>query len=414
MPKIREMKNMSNKMHNFTIKFLAVSLIIMLFAMLTVSVTAGDYDSVLTGASFMTLSQYTGDEIGTYQQRGFTVSPDGAYIYGGFLQSDKRVYKFDPTGKILGEYKDAEPGYPKGLAADDRGYLYVGIANQANDGAVRYAIVSGADMKEVYITEIAIAGKVGVNGVAVREINGKYILYFVTNYGPNYIYSFDVTDVTNPVPNASFGNNGIVSLADLIGGTEGSYIAAASDGTLYLSYNTGAGSKGDTLFKIAPDGKSIVAKAEIAEAYGVSIIRDDYVLVSTYSEPKVYILNAGDLSVVGQIAELSDAACYSMAILGGDKIYISDGGYGGSGDRILVSNRLSLPDPVIEVIEETTPDETIATAETVAAGKVPAGNATTAAQTYDGFYLYIYAVALIGTALLIFFHNSAKSKRKYN
>ena len=355
-------------------------------------VSAGSYDQIFGDIMFTELAVYTGDEIGAYQMRGFTASPDGKYLFGGCLQADKRVYKFDgATGKVLGEYKDSEPGYGKGLAADDRGYLYVGIANQANDGAVLYSIVDYETMKEVYIETIAISGKVGVNGAAVAKLGDKYYLYFVTNYGPNYIYCYDVTDVKNPVLNKSFATNGVMTIADLCGaGSEGSYLGIDSDGIIYMSCNTGSGSKGDTLFKISADGKSVLTKTEISEAYGVSV-KDDYVLVSTYAgaDSSVYVLNTSDLSQITQTAKMSDAANYSMAIIGGDRIYVSDHGYGGSGDRILMSGKLNIPEMTVE-IAEVAPEAPAADTSTPATA---APVTVTAAQTGD--FMVLVSIMMI-------------------
>ena len=374
-----------------------------------VTVSAGSYDQVFGDPMFTELAVYTGDEIGSYQMRGFTASPDGKYLFGGCLQADKRVYKFDAaTGKVLGEYKDSEPGYGKGLAADDRGYLYVGIANQANDGAVLYSIVEYETMKEVYIETIKIAGKVGVNGAAVAKLGDKYYLYFVTNYGPNYIYCYDVTDVKKPVLNKSFANNGIMTIADICGaGSEGSYLGVDGDGIIYMSCNTGGGSKGDTVFKIAADGKSVLAKTAISEAYGVSV-KDDYVLVSTYAgaDSSVYVLNTSDLSQVTQTAKMSDAANYSMAIIGGDRIYVCDHGYGGSGDRILMSGKLNIPEMTVEVVEAA-PDAPAAEVSAPAATATAPATTVTAAQTGDS----MLAVSIIMIAALAAVTLISKAKK---
>lgn len=386
-----------------------ISLCIVSALVLTMSfvISAGGYDQVFDNVIISELAQYTGDEIGSYQMRGFTASQDGKYLFGGCLQADKRVYKFDAsTGAVLGEYKDSEPGYSKGLAADDRGYLYVGISNQANDGAVKFSIVEYESMKEVYHEEIPISGKVGINGAAVGNVDGKYYLYFVTNYGPNYIYCYDVTDVNKPVINKSFGNNGLMTIADFCGaGSEGSYLDVDNDGIIYMSCNTGSGSKGDTLFKIAADGKSVISKTSISEAYGVSV-KDDYVIVSTYagSDSSVYVLNTDDLSQVANIGKMSDASNYSMAVIGGDKLYISDQGYGGSGDRILVSSKLNIPEIVIEdvVIDDSVSDvpaETVNTAVT----------ATKAAQTSD-YTLVIFAIMSITACAVVVTLKSKKQR----
>ena len=327
----------------------------LLLSSLMLPVSAGSYDGVFTGATFSVFAEYSEGDVGTYEMRGFAASPDGKYLYAGCLQGDKRVLKIDAaSGAVVGEYSDSEPGYPKGLFVDDRGYLYVGIAVQSNDGSVKYAIVNADTMQEEYAEEIAIEGRVGINGATAKKIGDKYYLYFVTNYGPNYIYCYDVTDVKNPVLNQNVGEGGIVDLAAMLGGTEGSYIAVDSSGYIYLSYNNGGGSKGDTLYKLSPDGKSVVTQTAITEAYGVHLINDEYVLVSTYDKENsaVYVLNAGDLSQVAKIGSMDGSNYYSMAALGGDKIYVSDQGYSGNGDRILVSSVLAIPAPAAEVVVE--------------------------------------------------------------
>lgn len=89
---------------------------------------AGSYDSVYSSATFSTLVEFDKSEIGTYEMRGFCASADGKYVFGGLLQDDRRVLKIEAaTNKVVGEYKDAEPGYGKGLATDDRGFSISGL-----------------------------------------------------------------------------------------------------------------------------------------------------------------------------------------------------------------------------------------------------------------------------------------------
>lgn len=401
-------------MKKSVLKIITMIVLFTLILSMSGNIFAGRYDNVFEGIVFTELAVYTGDEIGSYQMRGFTATADGKYLFGGCLQSDKRVYKFDAaTGEVLGEYKDSEPGYAKGLSTDDRGYLYVGISNQANDGAVLYSIVDYETMKEVYIEEIAISGKVGINGACVAKIGEKYYLYFVTNYGPNYIYCYDVTDVNKPVINKSFANNGIMTISDLCGaGSEGSYLGVDESGIIYISCNTGSGSKGDTLFKISADGKSVLSKTSISEAYGVSV-KDDYVIVSTYggADSCVYILNTSDLSQVAKIGTMGDATNYSMAIIGGDKLYIADHGYGGSGDRILVSSKLNIPEIAVEIAEEPTTRDSpkvnsIPSAETASA---PVTQTVTSAQTSDS--LLISATIFMGIVVVFTVAKRAKAKK---
>lgn len=388
-------------------KTIVLVIVCVLFAVTGVNTFAGSYDNVFSNVIFSELAVYTGGEIGAYQMRGFTASPDGKYLFGGCLQSDKRLYKFDGvTGEVLGEYKDSEPGYYKGVSVDDRGYVYVGISNQANDGAVLFAIVNCETMQEVYIEKIAISGKVGVNGACVTKIGDQYYLYFVTNYGPNYIYCYNVTDVNKPVLNKSFANNGIMTIADLCGaGSEGSYLGVDSDGIIYMSCNTGSGSKGDTLFKIAADGKSVISKTSISEAYGVSV-KDDYVLVSTYAgaDSSVYVLNTSDLSQVAQIGKAADGTNFTMAIIAGDKMYISDQGYGSSGDRIFVSSKLNIPEMTVEIVEAEAPAEAAPTTT------APATTTNKAAQTGDYDLTLVFAALLMTAAIFTLNFKSKKYK----
>ena len=130
-------------------------------------------------------------------------------IIAGFLNSGTpTVYQFDAsTGKEVTKYtfKEDNGAYIKAIGTDDRGYVYMGIANAANNGAVYFSICTEKGLAEQKWVKIDIDGKVGVNGAYARQIDGKYYLWFVTNYDTDRIYCYDVTDVKNPVPNTAFG-----------------------------------------------------------------------------------------------------------------------------------------------------------------------------------------------------------------
>lgn len=325
---------------------------------------AGTYDDVFKTATFGELYTYTESELSTYQMRGFAASPDGKYLFGGFLQSNRCVWKFAAEdGGSIESYKDAEPGYAKGLAVDDRGYLYCGMANDANNGLVRFTIVDYATMSEVALEEIEIEGKVGVNGTAVAKVGDKYYLYLVTNYGPNYIICYDVTDPTKPVVNTGFGDNGRADIKALLSNTdaEGNYIAVDSDGYVYLTAKSGSGKKGDTVYKISPDGKMLDKIHNVVEAYGICVY-DEYVLVTSYNSADscVFVLNKSDLSDVCQIGKIDNNTdlYYTGIALVNNTIYIADQNYD-SGDKIIVSNVLAIP----EKTEGDTSAETPATEE---------------------------------------------------
>jgi Uncharacterized conserved protein len=377
--------------------FLAITLLATMF--ITQGAAAGSYDSVYSAATFSTLVEYDKSELGTYEIRGFCASNDGKYLFGGCLQDDRRIIKIDAsTGEVLGEYKDSEPGYGKGLATDDRGNLYIGIANAANDGAVGFAIVDVSTMKEINFVSTEISGKVGVNGVTVIKIGDKYYMYLIINYDTDRLYCYDVTDTANPVLKADFGqNSGYTDIQALTGNAEcdANYLAVDSDGTIYLTAKIAAGTKGDSILKISADGKNITATAPFTEPYGI-ILHDGYLLVSTYNsaDSVIYVINASDLSTVCEIGNMSDASKYSGVAIAGDKIYISDQGYG-NGDRILVSNKLEFP------VAETVPAETDAPVVEVAADNTADSTPVTkAAETVDIMSFSIIALA-VSSALII-------------
>lgn len=276
--------------------------------------------------------------------RALTSSADGAYLYAGYIKdSPKGVYKIDAaTGEKVWHFQEEDFGYDKGVAVDSRGYVYVGSTINAQENAVRAYILNDADGTLVTTIEEPIIGKVGVNGVDVLEKDGKTLLYLVTNYGPNRVYCYDVTDVQSPVLSDSFGIDGYVDLKAATGNdaTEGSYLDVTDDGTVYLTALTGAGAKGDAVLKLSADGKTVEKVADVPEAYGICLV-DGYMLVSTYLDASstVEVLKLSDFSTVASIGNVGDNTFYSAVTVAGGKIFIADQGYK-EGARILVSSEL--------------------------------------------------------------------------
>lgn len=235
----------------------------------------------------------------TKSMRGFAVSSDGAYVFGGYLHTagSSAVEMFDgTTGKLAGTYVHTEAdgssvSYPKGLVCDDRGYLYVGLASRTNKDFASIAIVkydergSDGQLKEVsrnvFIT-VESGVKIGVNGVAVREMNGKYYLYVVTNYDADFIYRFDVTDVTNPVVDTAFADDGRIDLSKApFSMSDANYLDVDEDGTIYLGCTAEFGSG---LMLISADGKNVLKTISQKKGYAVELW-EDYVLVTSQSGP---------------------------------------------------------------------------------------------------------------------------------
>ena len=279
--------------------------------------------------------------------RPMAASPDGAVIYGGYIKSavpeDRGVSAMsaaDGTQKWI--YNPGYDSYTKGIAVDDRGTIYVGIAHAPSENTVSIDVVS-SDGQKISTFDINEAGEFGVNGLTVCQSGDRYVLYIVTNYGPNRIYAYDVTDPQKPAVYTGFGTNGVVNLKTLTGNDacEGSYIKANADGDLYLTANLGNGNKGDCVLKITADGTKAEKVLECAEAYGIDVAAG-YIFLSTYegASSHVYAYRESDYSQVMKLDALPDSENYAGIVYTGGKLYVSDQGYQG-GARVLVTSSLT-------------------------------------------------------------------------
>ncbi len=293
------------------------------------------------------------------QMRGFTASPDGKYVYGGFLQGGRYVVRFNVSDNSqAGSYKPVSTDnelYCKGLAVDDRGYLYVGITHAGHSDIAVAAV--DKDMNQVgYLSEDLGVSNTGINGVAVQKIGEKYYLYAVTAYDADGVRRYDVTDPTKIALDKSFGTEGVMNYASVTGGEKDpSYVAVDADGYIYLTYLKSGSGKGSHVGKISADGKSLVKEAEVAQAYGICEA-GDYVYVATYNKANscVKVLKKADLSEVatlkypGQTTDLSDIA------FGGNTLFVGDHGdnatIGGAYYTAAIEPEETLPETPEEIV----------------------------------------------------------------
>ena len=349
------------------LKLLTLVLSVMMIA--TCAVNAGEYDDVFANLSFSEFALYEQGTLDAVQMRAFAVDPNGKYYYGGLLNGGiPTVYQFDPA--------EDEGAFIKALAADNRGYVYMGVANKANNGAVYFAICSENGLSEIKWVKIEIEGKVGGNGACVREVNGSYYLYFITNYDSDRLYCYDVTDVNNPKIMEAFGNDGFTSgggyldLTSGFGMQDANNITIDEQGYIYICATTGTGSKGDTIFKVSASGTGVVAQASVSECFGVAILGNGYLAACTYEgmDSKVHILNQADLTPV-TVVGYDNANNFTQLGMIGNRIYMADQGP----DAVLVSSEINFPVPVEpEVPAEDVPAE---------GGDAPAPVAPTTADT---------------------------------
>ncbi len=273
----------------------------------------------------------------TVNMRGFALSPNGRYAYLGIQHGGGDVVRGlfvmeTMTGRITDfAYRyDGDTcasgvpySYPKGIAADARGYVYVGYTLSSSYNAAYLAIYrQNSDGTLEKLTELPVCDlgepggpfgiKVGINGVAVRELDGKTYCYVVTNYDHDTLVRIDVTDPQKPLLDNAFGKSGVVNLApdalNLRGYTldEAQYLDIASDGTIYLCINATDGRDG--IAELSPDGKTSRRVIEQDGAYSI-LIYESFLLCGTRTGGQVAVIvretgkSAGTLSVLDQYGE---------------------------------------------------------------------------------------------------------------
>ncbi len=376
---------------------LSIVIAVMMVVACAVSISAGRCDGAFASADFTLIQEYGVDAIGTHQMRAFCVDPNGKYYFGGNLQSGTMgaptLYKFDPnSGNVLATYQFAvDPGaYVKALVADDRGYVYNGIANAANDGAFFFSILNMDSMEEQSYMEVKIDGKIGVNGIGVANVGGTYYCYVMSNYDTDRLYRFDVTDVKAPKLDTSFGTNGYIDMAATYNYDDCNGVATDVNGFIYVSgLKSGGEGKGDTISKLNFDG-SLVEEMSVANVWNVSMFDDEYIVASTRggADSKVYVIDSDLMEVIAEFAPVADAAGFSGAGIMNNKIYVCDHS---EFDKVFVSNTLAITEKVVE--PETTAEEVVdaAAADTTADAAVE-----TAPKTFDA--AIIAAVAAIVSA----------------
>ncbi len=287
--------------------------------------------------------------------RGFSMSADGRYAYIGTLNGGTGIRGClvldTQIGKITDLYYSHNeinplPGSPfswaKGIAADDRGYVYVGFAYSVNYNYLSLGIAQqGEDGKLTEISEIPVyqndfepgdeAGtKVGVNGVEVAKVGDKYLCFVMSNYQHDALYCYDVTDPANPVLNKSWGIEGVIDFADPdctidLGGKhldEGQYMAVDADGTVWLCASLAEGGTG--IIKIDPAGITCLDYIEYSGAYCVAH-EGDLLLVGLKDGTAVDVLNDSTYEKIGSIA-VPDADRVTRIQIVGDTLYVCGAG----------------------------------------------------------------------------------------
>jgi len=354
-------------------KILALTTALLLIVTgLVTAVSAGSSDGEFQGLTLEKFRYYDAAEVfdAGVSQRGYGASQDGKYLFGGFLAGTRSVVKFDAkSGDPLAAFNTNEE-YPKGITTDDRGNLFVGLLNVDNKDYISIAVLNMETMTEVTRIKVDVgSGKVGVNGICVSNVDGKYTLYAMVNYDYNRLYAIDVTDINNMKIENFHELDAITGVA----GGEGQYMDADNDGYIYLSafLNKGA-DKGDSILKIDPVAGKVVASVDCKECYGISNY-GEYIAVSTYNgaESCVYIFDTATMEEVSEIVTAdAEHAAFTGVTLYQNRIVVAEQNFNNQSGFWTVEG-LNLPDEVVaEEVVETVP----------AGEEVPAGSAP---QTFD-------------------------------
>ena len=342
-------------------KLIAVLLVLALTAA-AVPVSAGQDDGKLEGNRLAVFVEPEPGEENAYGLRGFTASPDGSRLFLGYLhgpygdRGHVSVYdgvKGEKIGEIMPAIGDDIPVgksnyYPKGLAVDNRGFLFVGLTHAETP----YISIFCYDN---YLNEIGhvweeLDDVTGINGIATYKSGDSILLYVLTCYNSDTLRCYDVTDPTDMKLYSAFGDNGIVDYNALSGSSrDPGYIAVDVDGCIYITCLKSANDslrKGSHVLKLSPDGRQILAETEINEAYGICTA-GDYLFVSTYNyeDSEVTVLNRSDLSEAGILRPESQSWPLTDICYGGEHLYVADQGEEMKGDagRVLrTANALNI------------------------------------------------------------------------
>ena len=292
----------------------------------------------------------------TVNMRGFAMSTDGRYLYMGQLNGGtgvRGVVVYDTETCAVTDlyyHYDGEAGlegspfsYAKGIAADDRGYVYVGFSFSKNHNVVNLGIAQQKEdgtLEETALEAVYEFGEpgdeggihVGVNGVDVAKVGDKYYCYVMVNYDHDALYCFDVTDPASPKLNKDFGEGGCIIFSEpsnTVAGSgftlkEGQYLDVDDDGTIWLVANANEGTDG--IMKIAPDGSACVEVIEMKGIYSVEH-EGGFLLCGLKDGSAVVVLDDSSYETIATIpltAEYGDRIVRMLVIH--DVLFVADAG----------------------------------------------------------------------------------------
>lgn len=346
----------------------------MSFAVVVATAVGGLAHTVSAAVTWQVQSDYRGTRDSVSQPRslrGLALSPDDTSIYGGFIQgTSSSVIRKVSSSVISGTISVGSPEItglvslngpqPKGLATDDRGYVYSTLnsgsaAMNQSVGIYNAALTAQAGS---FASTAAISSQLG--GIAVAHLGSKYYAYVARNGGAATIQRWDVTTIASPVLDTTWGSGGSINLKSVVGWTNAflNGLEVDAGGVIYATGGILGTGRGDSVFKIAADGDlASVARTDVNGAMDLTLY-DGSVYVAQYlaNNSAIAKLQASDLASLGTLSTgfshpLTDTdSGYSGIDVSSDgKLYVVDQIYDVQApnrtnyDRILVSS--PVPEP---------------------------------------------------------------------
>ncbi|HVX11764.1 MAG TPA: DUF4214 domain-containing protein [Pirellulales bacterium] len=324
--------------------------------------------TLLSAVSWNVLSDTTGSSPGDpYSLRGVALSNDGSNLYAGYIHSSG-IDEISTTNSAVGASVSTPDEQPKGLATDDRGNVYATL-NTGSAATSQPWMIYSSDLVPVSGTNFmsATTDPKQLSGMAVQKLDGHYYLYISSNKGAGTIERWNVDDPSDPVLDTSWGTNGIIDLqSSSFGLGANSYVnglVVDTDGTIYATGGVSTTDRGDTVFKISPNGLSVEGTASVSGAMD-DALDGGQLYVTQYLGPdsEIAVLNTSDLSLSGTITDSPkgayanttpdsqgyDAGYSGIAISTSGQIYVAEQLYTDNNDglfhdRVLVSSPIAAP-----------------------------------------------------------------------
>ncbi len=276
----------------------------------------------------------------TNQMRSIALANDSVYL--GYIQTynngrDIHRHDINPPYDLLNS-RGMSVVQPKGLAADDRGYIY--SANRMGGGSY-LAVVDVYNSVLEKVSSINISSD-EFGGAAIFKDGDKYYLY-VSVEVRGEILRFDVTDPEDIKPDTTFGTYGRFNIP---GATRLRGLEVDSDGTIYVASRDDSGGR---LYRISSNFE--VTIVGVTRAMDVALY-GDRAYVTSYNEQnsKISVFKKDDLSLIGDITANSlDGDVYTRGTVEGwsgieidedGRIWLCDQNYNKTThnvDRLLVS-----------------------------------------------------------------------------